>query len=95
MDFAPLHTQAVKTIVTKVGLLVLEALDGFPRGESNLYCLGGSGVLVWAAEKPDPNTLYSRVRLNDDETISAYTVSGHSCELNLKNGKIFQAIKIL
>ena len=77
-----------------MGMLVLETPNGFPRYESNLYCVGVSGKILWKAQKPDPNTLYSRMRLNDDETISAYTISGHSCDLELKTGKLISFTKI-
>ncbi|GAB4493162.1 MAG: hypothetical protein Fur0016_24920 [Anaerolineales bacterium] len=88
MENQPLHTRIDKSIQTMMGLLVLEQPNGFPRYESNLYMIGMSGKILWRAEKPDPNTLYSRVRLNDDETISAYTTGGHACELELKTGKL-------
>jgi hypothetical protein len=95
MEFQPLHTRADKTIQTMVGLLVLEVPSGFPYRESNLYCVGVGGRIVWSAEKPDPNTLYSRVKLNEDgETISAYTTGGHACELNLRTGKLLSFISI-
>jgi hypothetical protein len=94
MEIQPLHTAIDKSIQTMLGMLVLEAPNGFPRFESNLYIVGVSGKLFWKAEKPDPNTLYSRVRLNDDETISAYTISGQACELELKTGKLISFTKI-
>jgi hypothetical protein len=41
------------------------------------------------AEKPDPATNFSRMKLNEDgQTVSAYTVSGHACELDLKTGRL-------
>ncbi len=94
MDLQPLHTSIDKFIQTRLGMLVLETPNGFPRYDSNLYMVGVSDKLFWKAEKPDPNTLYSRVRLNDDETISAYTISGHACELELKTGKLISFTKI-
>lgn len=94
MENQPLHTSIEKTIQTMLGLLVLEKPNGFPRYESNLYIVTASGKVLWKAEKPDPNTLYSRMRLNDDETISAYTTGGHACELELKTGKLIGFSKI-
>lgn len=94
MDIQPLHTPIDKSIQTMMGLLVLEQPNGFPRYESNLYIITASGKILWKAEKPDPNTLYSRARLNDDETISAYTTGGHACELELKTGKLIGFSKI-
>jgi len=94
METQPLHTSVEKTIQTMMGLLVLEQPNGFPRGESNLYVVTSSGKILWKAQKPDPNTLFSRVRLNDDETISAYTTGGHACELELKTGKLIGFNKI-
>ncbi|PWH17397.1 MAG: hypothetical protein DDG60_02075 [Anaerolineae bacterium] len=88
MEIQPLRTSIEKTIQTMLGLLVLEQPNGFPRYESNLYIVTASGKILWKAEKPDPNSLYSRVRLNDDETISAYTTGGHACELDLRTGKL-------
>ncbi|MCS6993815.1 MAG: hypothetical protein NZP74_08275 [Anaerolineales bacterium] len=94
MEIQPLRTNIEKTIQTMLGLLVLEQPNGFPRYESNLYIVTASGKILWKAEKPDPNTLYSRVRLNDDETISAYTIGGHACELELKTGKLIGFTRI-
>jgi len=89
MDPTPLHTKIDKTIQSAPGLIVLENHSGFPRAESNLYCLAPGGKVVWTAEKPDNSTLFSRVRLNEDgDTISAYTIGGHACELALRTGKL-------
>lgn len=89
MDIEPRHTKIDKTIQTMYGLIVLEDPNGFPRIESNLYCITPNGKLVWKAEKPDPNTLYSRVRLAENgTTLSTYTIGGHACELEPGSGKI-------
>ena len=89
MDPQPLHTQIDKTIQSAPGTIVLEKPSGFPRAESNLYCVSPNGKIVWKAEKPDASTLFSRVKLNEDgDTISAYTIGGHACELGLRTGKL-------
>jgi hypothetical protein len=95
MDIQPRYTKIDKIIQTKLGLILLEAPSGFPRGESNLYCVAPNEKLIWKAEKPDPNTLYSRMRLNEDgTTLSAYTIGGHACELELSTGKLISQITI-
>ena len=79
MEINPLHTK----------------VDKFPRAESNLYCISSDEKVTWSAEKPDPYTLYSRVKLNEDGvTLSTYTLSGHACELDLKTGKILSKTSI-
>lgn len=89
MELQPLHTKIDKSMQSALGTIVLEASSGFPRGDSNLYCVSPSGKIVWKAEKPDASTLFSRVRLNEDgDTISAYTIGGHACELGLRTGKL-------
>ena len=89
MDITPHHTKVEKTIQTMYGWVVLEDPNGFPRAQSNLYCVSAAGQIIWKAEKPDPNTLYLRVRLNEDgATISTYTIGSHACELELGTGKI-------
>ena len=89
MDITPLHTKVEKTLQLTAGIIVLEDPKGFPRNESNLYYLKLDEKILWRAEKPTPDTLYSRVRLNDDgETLGTYTLSGHACELDLQTGKI-------
>lgn len=89
MEITPVHTKVEKTIQTTHGTIVLERPDGFPRAECNLYCVSREGSIVWTAEKPEPSTLFSRVKLNEDgETISTYTLSSHACELHLGTGKI-------
>ena len=95
MDPQPLHTKIDKTMQTTPGLVVLESPNGFPRNDSNLYCIGSNDKIVWKAEKPDASTLYSRVRLSDDgDNISAYTVGGHACELELRTGKLISQTSI-
>jgi len=95
MEINPLHTKVDKFIQTRQGTVVLESPNGFPRGESNLYCISTDEKIVWNAEKPEPYTLYSRVKLNEDgATLSTYTLSGHACELDLKTGKILSKTSI-
>lgn len=95
MELEPLYTKIDKTMQTKVGLIVLETPDRFPYNESNLYCLGPNNKIIWKAEKPDPNTLYSRVKLNEDGiTLSTYTIGGHACDVELSTGKILSQTTI-
>jgi hypothetical protein len=89
MELKPLRTKIEKTIQTSHGTIVLESPTGFPRAESNLYCVSTDNQIVWTAEKPEPSTLYSRVKLNEDgATISTYTLTSHACELDPKTGRI-------
>ncbi len=95
MEINPLHTKVEKTIQTMSGIVVLESPNEFPHSESNLYCLSADEKIIWNAEKPDPYTLYSRVKLNEDgATLSTYTLSGHACELELRTGKILSKTSI-
>ncbi len=95
MDIKPIHTKVEKFIQTLHGVIVLEATTGFPTNESNLYCISADEKIVWKAEKPDPYTLYSRMKLNEDgATISTYTLSGHACDLDLATGKILSKTSI-
>jgi hypothetical protein len=95
MEINPLHTKVEKFIQTMHGTVVLENPTGFPRGDSNLYCLSTAGRVVWKAEKPEQYTLYSRVKLNEDGlTLSTYTLSGHACDVELKTGKILSKTSI-
>lgn len=95
MDIQPLHTKIEKTIQTMFGHVVLESPEGFPRSDSNLYCVASNQKIVWKAEKPDSDTLFSRVRFNEDgDTLSAYTIGGHACELELRTGKLISQATI-
>jgi hypothetical protein len=95
MEIEPLHTKIEKTIQTMFGYIVLESPSGFPLGESNLYCTSADGKMIWKAEKPDVNTLFSRVKLNEDGyTLSTYTIGGHACELELRSGKLISHTSI-
>ena len=95
MEIQPLHTKVEKIIQTLFGVVVLESPVGFPKNESNLYCASADGKVIWKAEKPDPYTLYSRVKLTEDGvTLSTYTLSGHACDLDVKTGKILSKTSI-
>lgn len=91
----PIHTQIKKTTQTMIGTVVLEDPKDFPWDESNLYCVGHNGKLVWQAEKPERSGLYSRVMLDTQtETLSAYAVTGQACEIELVTGKLISQVKI-
>jgi hypothetical protein len=95
MELQPLHTKIDKIIQIRIGSVVLESPDRFPFTESNLYCVAPNDRILWKAEKPNPNTLYSRVRLNEDgATLSSYTTGGHACELDLNTGKLLSQTTI-
>lgn len=92
-DIQPLHTKVEKVISLSIGSIILENPSGYPLRESNLYCLSRGGEVIWYAEKPAPDTLFNRVRLNEDgDTLSAYTTGRHACELDLKTGKLISQL---
>lgn len=96
MDWDPLHTKIEKVIQTFLGEIMLEEPKGFPWKESNLYMVGKDGKIIWFAAKPEPNTLFSRVKLNEDGvTFSAYTTGGHACDLELRTGKLLSQSKMV
>lgn len=88
MQIAPLHTTIDKLIALKKGTIVMEGPNGFPVGESNLYMLAPNGDLLWKAEKPAPDTLFTKVKLNEDASISTFTSNGQFCEIDIETGKI-------
>jgi len=95
MDVAALYTRIEKVIELNAGTIVLESPSGFPRNETNLYLVDRRGEIIWKAEKPDPYTYFSRVKLNEDgDTFSAYTLGGHACELELRTGKLISFTKL-
>ena len=95
MEIKPLHTKVEKNIRLTAGTIVLEDPKGFPRSESNLYCLSYDGKVLWHAEKPDPQTLYSRMRLHDDgQMLGTYTLNGYACELDAQTGKILSQTRL-
>jgi hypothetical protein len=95
MEITPLHTKADKVIQLTGGMIVLEDPKGFPSNESNLYYVSLEGTILWRAEKPEPQALYSRMRLNENgRTLSTYTLGGHSCELDVQTGRILSQTKI-
>ena len=91
MAITPLFTQIEKTIDLKSGTLVLETHSGFPIGECNLYLRASSGQVVWKAEKPDARTLFTKVKLNENFTVSTFTTSGQFCDIDLETGKIISS----
>ena len=91
----PLHTKVEKSIQTRFGEIVLENPRGFPRNESNLYLVSQAGKILWRAERPDSNTLFSRMRLTQDgDILSTYTDGGHACDLDLSTGRIISQTKM-
>ncbi|MFH2103487.1 MAG: hypothetical protein ABIJ39_09075 [Chloroflexota bacterium] len=93
-NLQPLHTSIEKIISSVIGIVILEHHFNFPSRESNLYCVKDDGTILWKAEKPDPNTLFNRVKLNENFTLSAYTIHGHACELDLKKGTLLDKLSI-
>jgi len=95
MDVVAIYTGIEKTIQVNAGVIVLENPSGFPRNETNLYLISQRGEILWKAEKPELGTCFSRVKLNEDgDTFSAYTLSGHACELDLRTGKLISFTRI-
>jgi hypothetical protein len=95
MEIEALYTNIEKMIQINAGVIVLENPIRFPYSESNLYLVGMKGEIIWKAEKPEGNTLFSRVKLNEDgETFSAYTLNGHACDLELRTGKLISQTSI-
>lgn len=88
MAIQPLFTHIEKTIQLNDGSVVLEIHTGFPLHESNLYLITPGGNVTWKAEKPDTRSLYTRIKLNEDFTLSTFTTDGIFCEIDLKTGKI-------
>ena len=91
MEITPIHTKIDKMIQIKLGTIVLEEHSGFPLTESNLYLISSNGKIAWLAEKPEPRTLFSRLKLNDDSTISTFTTGGQFCDLDIETGKIISS----
>jgi hypothetical protein len=95
MDVEALYTQIEKRIEITAGTIILENPGGFPRNETNLYLVNRNGEIIWKAEKPEPGTSFSRVKLNEDgDTFSAYTLGGHACEFELRSGKLISFTRI-
>ncbi len=90
----PRHTKIEKVIAVKGGIVILEDHNRFPLNESNLYSVTETGEAMWVAERPAPDTHYTKVKLDDDgKTLSAYTTGRHACELELKTGKLLSQIE--
>lgn len=91
MQITPLHTSIEKLLELKKGIVVLETPNGFPLNETNLYMVSQNGDILWKAEKPAPNVLFTKLRLNEDSTISTFTNNGQFCELDMETGKIISS----
>ena len=91
MQITPLHTSIEKLIELKRGVVVLENPNGFPLSESNLYLIAPNGDILWKAEKPAENSIFTKVKLNEDSSISTFTNSGQFCEIDMETGKIISS----
>lgn len=94
MNLTPLFTTVEKTIQLIDGVVVLENHNGFPFNESNLYLLDARGRIVWKAEKPEARALFSKIKLNEDRTLSTFTTHGYLCEIDLNTGKIISQTRL-
>jgi hypothetical protein len=89
----PRHTRIQKVISVPAGKAILEDHTRYPVGESNLYFIAENGDLLWHAERPAPESLYIRVKLNQDgRTLSAYTTDSTACEIDIKSGRLLSQI---
>lgn len=91
MQITPLHTSIEKLLELKKGIVILESPNGFPIHEANLYMLSPNGEFLWKAEKPSPNILFTKLKLNEDSTISTFTNNGQFCEIDMETGKIISS----
>ena len=91
MQITPLYTAVEKLIETRKGIVVLEGTAGFPLGETNLYMLDMEGKVLWKAEKPTVNILFTKLKLNEDMSLSTFTNNGQFCELDIETGKIISS----
>lgn len=88
MEITPLYTKIEKLIELRKGTVVMETPEGFPAGETNVYMIAPNGATLWKAEKPKHNSLFTKVKLNEDSSISTFTSDGQFCELDVETGKI-------
>jgi len=94
-EISPRHTHIEKILDTISGKVVLENPASYPRDESNLYCVGAVGKVVWFAERPEGGAHFSRVRFDDQgEKLLTYSTRGHACEVDIKTGKLLSQISM-
>ncbi|MCB0102669.1 MAG: hypothetical protein H6635_05135 [Anaerolineales bacterium] len=92
MQITPLYTSVEKQIDLKVGTIILENPNGCPINETNLYMINSEGDIVWKAEKPALNTLFTKLKLNEEDmSLSTFTNGGQFCELEIETGKIISS----
>ena len=91
MQITPLHTTVEKLIELKKGVVVLESPNGFPINETNLYLVSSNGEILWKAEKPTLNVLFTKLKLNEDSSISTFTNNGQFCDIDIETGKIISS----
>ena len=91
MEINPLYTKIEKLIELRKGIVVMENPEGFPVAESNIYMLDTNGQTLWKAENPKSGALFTRVRLNEDASLSTFTSDAQFCELDSENGRIISS----
>ena len=91
MQITPLHTSIEKLIELKIGVVVMESPNSFPVKETNIYLVAPNGDVVWKAEKPSANILFTKMKLNEDGSISTFTNNGQFCDINGEDGKIISS----
>lgn len=83
----PISTKVEKIIeVSEEKFIVLEDYFGF-EGVSNIYCVVND-IIIWYAEKSQPNDKFVNMIKIDVDSIFAFTWNGFKEKINSKTGKI-------
>jgi outer membrane protein assembly factor BamB len=68
--------------------VVREDYYGFPRGESNVYCLEGDLRLRWRAELPRSSDVYAHPIFVTSAGVVCASWEGYTCTLDPATGRI-------
>lgn len=93
MKLTPRHTKIVEQIATPLGVLIREDYFGFPGTESNIYMVDPAGQVRWFAERAMGSDAFANpIHELSDTAFKCASWNGFTCEIDLKTGKLINAV---
>ena len=87
----PLNTKIEETQKLKNGFLIRECYYDYPKGKSNIYKIDLSKKIVWYAELPFEDDVYSNSIILKEDYFICSSWKGVTCHISLEDGNITES----